>query len=108
MAYRAQPLREHRARVLASTCSIMPNGQSERASTGCNPTHRQLRRYLSQLEQAQYSRATVNRRLSAVPTFFQWLNVNGIVSEDPASALSGPSSRSVCHIIFARKTLPRC
>ena len=23
-------------------------------------------------------------------TFFQWLNVNGVVSEDPASALSGP------------------
>lgn len=57
---------------------------------GLHPTHRQLRRYLSQLEQAQYSRATVNRRLSAVRTFFQWLNVNGIVSEDPASALSGP------------------
>ena len=55
-----------------------------------HPAHRQLRRYLSQLEQAQYSRATVNRRLSAVRTFFQWLNVNGIVSEDPASALSGP------------------
>ena len=32
----------------------------------------------------------MNRRLSAVRTFFQWLNVNGIVSEDPASALSGP------------------
>lgn len=57
---------------------------------GLHPSHRQLRRYLSQLEQAQYSRATVNRRLSAVRTFFQWLNVNGIVSEDPASALSGP------------------
>ncbi|MBN2922717.1 MAG: site-specific integrase, partial [Bifidobacterium sp.] len=57
---------------------------------GLHPAHRQLRRYLSQLEQAQYSRATVNRRLSAVRTFFQWLNVNGIVSEDPASALSGP------------------
>ena len=57
---------------------------------GLHPRHRQLRRYLSQLEQAQYSRATVNRRLSAVRTFFQWLNVNGIVSEDPASALSGP------------------
>ena len=55
-----------------------------------HPTHRQLRRYLSQLEQAQYARSTINRRLSALRTFFQWLNVSGIVSEDPASALSGP------------------
>lgn len=54
------------------------------------PTHRQLRRYLSQLEQAQYARSTVNRRLSALRTFFQWLNVEGIVDVDPASALSGP------------------
>lgn len=55
-----------------------------------HPTHRQLRRYLSQLEQAQYARSTINRRLSALRTFFQWLNVSGIVAEDPASALSGP------------------
>ena len=55
-----------------------------------HPTHRQLRRYLSQLEQAQYARSTVNRRLSALRTFFQWLNVEGIVDVDPASALSGP------------------
>ena len=55
-----------------------------------HPTHRQLRRYLSELEQAQYARSTINRRLSALRTFFQWLNVTGIVTEDPASALSGP------------------
>ena len=55
---------------------------------GLHPSHRQLRRYLSQLEQAQYSRATVNRRLSAVRTFFQWLNVNGIVSEASGLLLS--------------------
>ena len=55
-----------------------------------HPTHRQLRRYLSQLEQAQYARSTVNRRLSALRTFFQWLNAMGIVAVDPASALSGP------------------
>lgn len=58
------------------------------------PTHRQLRRYLSQLEQADYARSTVNRRLSALRTFFRWLNVSGIVDVDPASALSGPKQPS--------------
>lgn len=53
-------------------------------------THRQLRRYLSELEQARYARSTVNRRLSAVKAFFGWLNASGAVSGDPASALSGP------------------
>ncbi|MFR3092443.1 MAG: tyrosine-type recombinase/integrase [Eggerthella lenta] len=46
-------------------------------------THRQLRRYLGELDRAQYSRTTVNRRLSALRSFFRWLNVTGIADEDP-------------------------
>ena len=53
-------------------------------------THRQLRRYLGELDRAQYSRTTVNRRLSALRSFFRWLNVTGIADEDPASILQGP------------------
>ena len=38
------------------------------------------------------SRRTVNRRLSALRTFFRWLNVTGRVDANPASALIGPKS----------------
>ena len=41
-------------------------------------THRQLRRYLGELDRAQYSRTTVNRRLSALRSFFRWLNVTDV------------------------------
>ena len=51
--------------------------------------HRQLRRYLGELGRAQYSRRTINRRLSAIKGFFRWLNVCGIIDEDPASVLQG-------------------
>ena len=65
-----------------------------------HPTHKQLRRYLAELSAAQYARTTINRRLSALRTFFQWLNVTGRVSEDPASALSGPKkSKKLPHVI---------
>ena len=50
------------------------------AREGVDPlaaTHRQLRRYLGELDRAQYSRTTVNRRLSALRSFFRWLNVTG-------------------------------
>lgn len=55
---------------------------------------RQARRYLGELDSAAYKRTTVNRRLSAVKTFFEWLKVNGIVEQDPFSALSGPKCAS--------------
>ena len=53
-------------------------------------THRQLRRYLAELDQAGYSRKTVNRRLSSLRGFFRWLNVMGRLEADPASVLQGP------------------
>ena len=63
-------------------------------------THRQLRRYLGELDRAQYSRTTVNRRLSALRSFFRWLNVTGIADEDPASILQGPKQpKSLPHVI---------
>lgn len=51
---------------------------------------RQLRGYLAELDRAQYSRTTVNRRLSSLRAFYRWLNVTGVCEGDPASALQGP------------------
>lgn len=63
-------------------------------------THRQLRRYLGELDSAQYSRRTINRRLSALRGFFRWLNVTEVVDHDPASALQGPKqAKSLPHVI---------
>ncbi len=63
------------------------------AREGLDPlavTHRQLRRYLGELDQARYARRTVARRLSALRGFFRWLNVAGLAQGDPASVLQGP------------------
>lgn len=63
-------------------------------------THRQLRRYLAELDSAQYSRTTVNRRLSALRGFYRWLNVTGTTDQDPASLLQGPKQpKSLPHVI---------
>lgn len=61
-------------------------------------THKQLRFYLAELDQARYARSTVNRRLSALRSFFRWLNVSGRIDTDPASVLQGPKTA---------KTLPK-
>lgn len=63
-------------------------------------THKQLRRYLGELDHAQYSRTTINRRLSALRSFFRWLNVTEVTDCDPASVLQGPrQQKSLPHVI---------
>lgn len=65
------------------------------ARAGLDPlavTHKQLRGYLGELDQARYARSTVNRRLSALRGLFRWLSLMGRVEEDPASVLQGPKA----------------
>lgn len=54
------------------------------------PTHRQLRLFLSSLTAAGLGRASVNNRLSALRSFFRWLEVEGVVDANPAAVLQGP------------------
>lgn len=63
-----------------------------------HPTHRQLRRYLGELDRAQYARTTVNRRLSALRGFFRWLTIAGYADANPADVLQ---------CLKKDKTLPR-
>ncbi len=63
-------------------------------------THRQMRRYLSMLDEAQYQRSTINRKLSALRTFYQWLCVTGRSECDPATVLQGPKQpKSLPHVV---------
>lgn len=53
-------------------------------------THRHLRLYLGELDRAQYSRTTINRKLSSLRGFFGWMCATGAIPEDPAGVLQGP------------------
>ena len=55
-------------------------------------TYRQMRRYLAELDQARYARSTIKRHLSALRTFFRWLNVTGRTANDPVSVVQAPKS----------------
>lgn len=57
-----------------------------------NPSKRGVRMYLAYLDQAGYTRRTVNRRLSALKGFFGWACARGSVEVDPVSSLHGPKS----------------
>ncbi len=49
-----------------------------------------LRRYLTELDRAKYSRRTIARRLSAVRSLFAYLNREGIITSDPAAVIATP------------------
>lgn len=63
-------------------------------------SHRQLRLYLGELDRAQYSRTTINRKLSSLRGYFGWMSATGAIAEDPASILLGPKRpKSLPHTV---------
>lgn len=63
------------------------------ARAGVDPVrldHRQFRRYLGDLNASGYLAKTVARRLSAVRSFFKFMNARGVVGTDPAGAVASP------------------
>lgn len=52
-----------------------------------HPTHRQLRRYLADLDGARYTRTTINRHISSLRGFFHYQVIAGHASSNPADVL---------------------
>lgn len=53
-------------------------------------THQLLRLYLAELDAARYERSTINRHLSALKGFYQWLIISRQIDANPAAILQGP------------------
>lgn len=63
------------------------------ARSGLDPLqveYRRFRRYLVELNASGYTPKTVSRRLSAIRTFFKYLNVQNVTQFNPAAATSSP------------------
>ena len=58
------------------------------------PSHRELRLYLAELDQARYARTTIARRLAAVRSFLGYLEKQGITDANPSVVLSTPKLRA--------------
>lgn len=52
--------------------------------------HSTIRNYLGQLMDNGTVRASISRKMSALRSFFRYLNHQGILTEDPVSRISGP------------------
>ncbi len=64
--------------------------------------HQQIRLYLAYLDQAQYSRTTINRHLSSLKSFYRFLVVTQVCETSPAEVIQGPKQpRSLPHVMTA-------
>lgn len=54
--------------------------------------HRRLRRYLAEMDRAQYSKRTIARRLAAARSFYRYLVRRGLISSSPAAVLATPKA----------------
>lgn len=91
---------EHTARAYRTDLEAFLRWCARRDVDALAVTHRQLRSYLGELDAARYARTTVNRHLSSLRGFYEYLTLVGAVRDDPASVLSGPKqSRHLPHVL---------
>ncbi len=70
-------------------------------------THRQLRLYLAELDNARYARTTIARRLSAVRSLFTFLVTEGVLDSDPSTVITSPKTPSTLPRIIPNEDLAR-
>jgi integrase/recombinase XerD len=80
----------HTARAYSSDLSRYLEWADRAGLDPMRLSHRELRRYLADLDRAGYARRTVARRLSSVRALFAYLLAEGLVESDPSSVLATP------------------
>src|SRR5688500_360882 len=55
-------------------------------------THQHIRGFLAQLMSEKMAASSVNRKLSAIRSFYKWLLRTGQVETDPAQKVTGPKT----------------
>lgn len=86
----ARGLSPHTVRAYASDLGQFLDWADRAGVDVLATTHRQLRRYLAELDAARYARRTVARRLAAVRTFYRYLVDTDVLEVDPAGVLATP------------------
>lgn len=66
-------------------------------------SHQDMRAYLAELLRARYTGATINRRLSALRSFYAWAVISELTEQDPTLCLHSPKlARTLPHTMHSR------
>ncbi len=67
--------------------------------------HKQIRLYLGELSMARYSRRTINRHLSSLKGFYQWMVIAHYCSINPAAVLQGAKQNRTLPRVLSHKEI---
>lgn len=80
----------HTVRAYASDLNYYLDWSGRAGFDPLRLNHRELRRYLAELDGARYARTTIARRLASVRGLFAFLVESGEIEADPSAVLSTP------------------
>jgi len=86
----ARRLSEHTVRAYESDIEAFNQWCEREALSYQKINHRNIRAYLAELDQAGLSRRTVNRKLSAIKSYFAWMLTTGRQEVNPLTVVTGP------------------
>lgn len=67
--------------------------------------HKQIRLYLGELDMARYSRRTINRHLSSLKGFYQWMIIAHYCESNPAAVLQGAKQGRTLPRVLSQKEI---
>lgn len=70
-------------------------------------SRREARCYLGDLDQAGYSKNTINRHLSSLKGFYKWMIANDLIKDNPIASLQGPKKPSRLPKVIAQNDMER-
>ncbi|WP_058270335.1 tyrosine recombinase XerC [Olsenella massiliensis] len=94
----ARGLSPHTIRAYRSDLDAYRSWVARHGRDAREVSHRDLRGFLGELSRAHYATTTIDRRLSAVRSFYRWLAREGICDKVAADAIASPK---------AARSLPR-
>ncbi len=97
----------HTVRAYKGDCEDFLRWAQRQELSFTHLSYRQLRWYLAELDKARYSRATINRRLSSIRTFYEWMWSCNLIEENPVSALQGPKMAKTLPTVISPEDMVR-
>lgn len=82
---------EHTIRAYRADLNAFGAWAEARGVDPFGASQRQMRSYLASMDH-DLSRASINRHLSALRSFYRWLNVSEVVDGNPAASVSSPKT----------------
>ncbi|HOX39320.1 MAG TPA: tyrosine recombinase [Candidatus Brocadiia bacterium] len=98
---------EHTLRAYRADLEQFITYLKERGVGAAEANHLQLRGYMSRIQQSEYSRATLTRKLAAVRSFYRYMLKIGLIDKAPVLAMRKPRREQKLPRVLSQEEIGR-